>query len=119
MGLIFFPAFDWAIDPDHPEREERLLYTQDQLKEEGVFDIRGIEEFKPLVADPADILRTHFCFPDMETVTTESHMISAGGAIRAAQVVLEGEVGPILRSGAPSRPPRLQGGAGKQGFLQY
>ncbi len=102
MGLIFFPAFDWAIDPDHPEREERLLYTQDQLKEEGVFDIRGIEEFKPLVADPADILRTHFCFPDMETVTTESHMISAGGAIRAAQVVLEGEVD---RSFALVRPP--------------
>ncbi|MDM7920141.1 MAG: hypothetical protein QUS12_13375 [Methanosarcina sp.] len=26
-GLIFFPAFDWAISPTHPEREERLLYT--------------------------------------------------------------------------------------------
>ena len=30
-GLVFFPAFDWAISPTHPEREERLLYTRDQL----------------------------------------------------------------------------------------
>ena len=30
-GLIFFPAFDWAISPTHPEREERLLYTRDQI----------------------------------------------------------------------------------------
>ena len=34
-GLVFFPAFDWAISPTHPEREERLLYTQDQVLEEG------------------------------------------------------------------------------------
>ena len=24
-GLIFFPAFDWAISPTHPEREERRI----------------------------------------------------------------------------------------------
>ena len=41
LGIIFFPAFDWAISPTHPEREERLLYTQDQLNEEGIFDIDG------------------------------------------------------------------------------
>ena len=35
-GLVFFPAFDYAITPTHPEREERLLYTQDQLVEEGL-----------------------------------------------------------------------------------
>ena len=33
-GVIFFPAFDWAITPTHPEREERLLYTRDQIFEE-------------------------------------------------------------------------------------
>ena len=32
LGVIFFPAFDWAISPTHPEREERLLYTQDQFQ---------------------------------------------------------------------------------------
>ena len=41
-GLVFFPAFDWAISPTHPEREERLLYTQDQVLEEGLFDVEGI-----------------------------------------------------------------------------
>jgi hypothetical protein len=27
-GVVFFPAFDWAITPTHPEREERLLFTR-------------------------------------------------------------------------------------------
>ena len=34
LGLVFFPAFDWMISPGHPERQERLLYTRDQLEEE-------------------------------------------------------------------------------------
>jgi hypothetical protein len=38
LGLILFPAFDWRISPTHPEREERLLYTIDQIEEEGLFD---------------------------------------------------------------------------------
>ena len=42
VGLVFFPAYDWAISPNHPEREERLLYTQDQILEEGLFDIEGV-----------------------------------------------------------------------------
>ena len=42
-GLVFFPAFDWAISPTHPEREERLLYTQDQVFEEGLLDIPGMD----------------------------------------------------------------------------
>ena len=45
-GLVFFPAFDWAISPGHPEREERLLYTQDQVMEEGLLDIPGIVEYR-------------------------------------------------------------------------
>ncbi|MFH0976921.1 MAG: histone deacetylase [Spirochaetota bacterium] len=92
LGLIFFPAYDWAISPTHPEREERLLYTQDQLREEGIFDIEGIVELKPDIANEEDVMRSHFCFPDVRKVTTESHMISAGGAIRAARAVLSGEV---------------------------
>jgi acetoin utilization deacetylase AcuC-like enzyme len=102
MGLIFFPAFDWAISPTHPEREERLLYTQDQLREEGIFDIQGLTEYKPDIASEEDVLRTHFCFPDVASVTTESHMISAGGAIKAARLVLDGEVD---RAFALVRPP--------------
>ncbi len=89
LGIIFFPAYDWAISPTHPERQERLLYTQDQLVEEGVFDIPGIHEFKPDIASVEDVERTHFCFPDVESVITESHLISAGGAIKAAKLVME------------------------------
>jgi len=102
MGLIFFPAYDWAISPSHPEREERLLYTQDQLKEEGIFDIQDIVEYKPDLAIEEDISRTHFCFPDVDSVTTESHLVSAGGAIRAAKLVLSGEV---KKAFALVRPP--------------
>lgn len=90
LGIIFFPAYDWAISPTHPEREERLLYTQDQLREEGIFDIEGIVEYKPDVASAEDISRVHFCIPDVNAVTTESHLISAGGAIKAARLVMEG-----------------------------
>ena len=101
-GLVFFPAFDWEIDPTHPEREERLLYTQDQVAEEGVFDIEGIQEYKPEMVTPKDIRRSHFCVPDEETVTTESHIISAGGAKAVARAVMEKE---IERGFALVRPP--------------
>jgi len=102
LGIVFFPAFDWAISPTHPERQERLLYTQDQLREEGVFDIPGISEIKPDLATAADVARVHFCFPDVAAVTTASHMISAGGAIRAGRLVLEKEA---ARAFALVRPP--------------
>lgn len=102
MGLIFFPAYDWAISPSHPEREERLLYTQDQLQEEGIFDIKGIKEYKPDILSDEDVLRTHFCFPDVKSVVTESHMISAGGAIKAARLIVNGEAD---KSFALVRPP--------------
>jgi acetoin utilization deacetylase AcuC-like enzyme len=92
LGIVFFPAYDWAISPTHPEREERLLYTQDQLREEGIFDIEGITEQKPDVALSDDVSRVHFCIPNVSAVTTESHLISAGGAIKAARLVMEGKV---------------------------
>lgn len=89
-GLIFFPAYDWAISATHPEREERLLYTQDQIFEEGLFDIEGIEEFKADVIDIEDVQRVHFCVPDPQSVMTESHFISAGGAKTIGRAKMEG-----------------------------
>lgn len=91
-GLIFFPAFDWAISPDHPEREERLLYTQDQVFEEGLLDFDNIVEYKPGIATYEQINRAHICVPNARHLTTNSHLISAGGAITAAYKVLSGEV---------------------------
>lgn len=90
LGVVFFPAFDWAISPTHPEREERLLYTQDQLLEEGLFDVEGISEYRPDVATFADIERVHFCLPNTESVCSPSHLASAGGAIRAGRLVMDG-----------------------------
>ncbi|HSA13681.1 MAG TPA: histone deacetylase, partial [Spirochaetota bacterium] len=116
MGLIFFPAYDWAIDPSHPEREERLLYTQDQLWEEGIFDIEGIHEFKPDIATEEDVMRTHFCFPDVRTVTTESHMISAGGAIKAARIVMDGEVDKAFALVRPPGHHAMKSVHGNRGF---
>jgi len=89
VGLVFFPAFDWAISPTHPEREERLLYTQDQVFEEGIADIEGIKLYNPVMATEKDVQRVHFCVPDVMTRVTRSHFISAGGAIKAAEKVLE------------------------------
>jgi len=91
-GLVFFPAFDWAISPSHPEREERLLYTQDQVFEEGLLDFDNIIEYKPGLASDAQIDRAHICVPDAAGVATESHRISAGGAITAADKVMKKEV---------------------------
>jgi len=90
LGVIFFPAFDWSISPTHPEREERLLYTQDQLKEEGLFDIDGVDEHKPGVAGREDVERAHFCFPEVEAVATRSHLVAAGGTKTAADLVMSG-----------------------------
>ncbi len=102
LGLILFPAFDWAISPTHPEREERLLYTQDQLLEEGIEDIEGVEFFNPGIASDRDINRVHFCYPGAESLVTESHRIAAGGVMRAFDAVLSGETD---KSFALVRPP--------------
>lgn len=115
-GLVLFPAFDWCISPSHPEREERLLYTKDQLIEEGLEDVEDIFFFNPEMADEKDIDRVHLCVPSTAELLTASHFISTGGAIRAARAVLEGEV---ERSFAVVRPPghhAMQTVFGDRGF---
>lgn len=102
LGLVFFPAYDWAITPDHPEREERLLYTHDQIMEEGLLDVDGIREFKPELATPKDVARVHICIPDVNTLATPSHLVSAGGAITAAKQYMDGVV---KKAFALVRPP--------------
>lgn len=101
-GLVFFPAFDWAISPTHPEREERLLYTRDQVFEEGILDVEGIVEYKPDLATIEDVRRVHFSVPNEESILTKSHLISAGGAKTIGVEVMEGRV---ERGFALVRPP--------------
>lgn len=91
-GILFFPAFDWAISSTHPEREERLLYTRDQLFEEGIMDFPQIIEYQPRMATFKDIARVHFCVPDVPAQITEAHLVSAGGALVIADAKMTGEV---------------------------
>ena len=102
LGLVFFPAFDWAISPTHPERQERLLYTRDQIVEEGILDLPGIAEYKPRLAEYADVTRVHIGVPDIRELITAAHLVSAGGAITAAASVVKKEV---KRAFALVRPP--------------
>lgn len=92
LGLIFFPAFDWAISPTHPEREERLLYTQDQIFEEGLEDLDEIEFYNPLIANEDDIKRVHFVVPTVKKILTNSHFIAAGAAIKSLKLVMDKDV---------------------------
>lgn len=91
-GLVFFPAFDWAISPTHPEREERLLYTRDQLFEEGIMDLPELVEYKPRLAEYKDIARVHFCVPDIKAQVTEAHLIAAGGTLVLADALMKQEI---------------------------
>ena len=102
LGLVFFPAFDWKISATHPERQERLLYTRDQIVEEGLLDVSNIREYNPIVADWDVIERVHVGVPDLASWVTDAHRVSAGGAIAAADAVLRGEVD---RAFALVRPP--------------
>ena len=102
LGLVFFPAFDWAISPTHPERQERLLYTRDQIVEEGLLDLPEIREYRPLLATIRDLERVHIGVPNIGSFITDAHLVSAGGAIAAAEAVYKREVN---RAFALVRPP--------------
>ncbi|MDR0549357.1 MAG: histone deacetylase [Deltaproteobacteria bacterium] len=116
LGLIFFPAYDWAISPTHPEREERLLYTHDQLREEGIFDLPAIAEFRPEVAEAADIYGAHLIPLPLKRVAAAPHLISCGGAITAGRLVATGQA---KKAFALVRPPGHHAGLvvhGGRGF---
>ena len=102
LGIVFFPAFDWMISPTHPERQERLLYTRDQLLEEGIFDLEQIREYKPRLAEISDLQRVHIGIPSISRLITPAHLVSAGGCMTAADAVMSGEV---KRAFALVRPP--------------
>lgn len=102
LGLVFFPAFDWMISPGHPERQERLLYTRDQLEEEGLFDCEEIREYRPRLAKIEDLQRAHVGVPSIDRLITIAHLTSAGGCLTAADAVMRKEV---QRAFALVRPP--------------
>lgn len=115
-GIIFFPAFDWSLGDSHPEREERLLYTQEQIFEEGIMDLPQIKQYSPAVANSIDVLRTQAVFPTLRHHNPEAHLIAAGSSLTLGKALMNQE---IDNGFALIRPPGHHSGAvvwGNRGF---
>ncbi|MBC7114422.1 MAG: histone deacetylase [Archaeoglobi archaeon] len=110
-GIVYHRKYlEHEQSPTHPERRERLSYTMDQLLEEGIFDSPEIKILEPFEASIEDVLEVHTeeyieflrrksrtgGIIDWDTNIPvgvfEVALLSAGGAIRAADAVLRGEV---------------------------
>lgn len=116
VGLIMFPAFDWQISQTHPERRERLLYTKDQLEEEGLDDLDNIFYFNPQVATKEDINRAHFILPNQEGLVTDSHYVASGAAIKAIDLVMEKKVDKAFSIARPPGHHAMEVSYGDRGF---
>lgn len=90
------------ISPTHPERQERLLYTRDQLLEEGLFDLPQIREYRPRLAEINDLQRAHISACRPLHALSHRRIVLAGGCLAAADAVMSGEV---KRAFALVRPP--------------
>lgn len=100
--------------PTHPERRERLMYTMDQLKEEGIFNLPQIKTYKPKKASKKELKRVHTenylnelkqmsksnsgtpIDNEGETIiqeiTYEQAKLAAGGAIKGGEIVMNEKV---------------------------
>lgn len=115
-GIVFFPAFDWSLGETHPEREERLLYTQEQIFEEGIMDLPQIKQYSPEVGDLADVLRTQAVFPSYHAHKLDAHLIAVGSSVTLGKALMNKE---IEKGFALVRPPGHHSGAtvwGNRGF---
>ncbi len=110
-ALIFHPGYLLHEQSrDHPERKERLSYTMDQIREEGLMQHPAVKVIAPKEATIEEVSRVHIPeymaflehsskkggFIDFDTnvpVGLFPHaLLAAGGAIRAADAVLDGDV---------------------------
>ncbi|NLO98068.1 MAG: histone deacetylase [Peptococcaceae bacterium] len=115
-GIVFFPAFDWSLGETHPEREERLLYTQEQIFEEGVMDLPQIKQYSPAVADLRDVLRTQALFPNPDRHDLDAHLIAVGCSLVLGKALMAKE---ITNGFVLVRPPGHHSGTvvwGNRGF---
>lgn len=111
-GLVYHQGYlHHEHSPTHPERRERLMYTMDQLEEEGIFGLPGLEVYEPRKASRTELLRVHSEeYLDrlqgtlggraidregetiMQEVTYEQARLAAGGAIVGGELVMDGKV---------------------------
>lgn len=110
-GIIYHEAYlKHEQSPTHPERRERLAYTLDQLREEGIFEDPRIGIIPPREALLDEILLVHERgyidllkrmavgggSIDLDTRVSagmyEQIVLAAGGALTAAEKVFNGKV---------------------------
>ena len=96
--------------PTHPERRERLTYTMDQLREEGVFEHPAVELVEPERLDESEMARVHTdeYIDELKRLSQEgrgalsvdthvskhtwdSALLAAGGVVEGVERVLDGE----------------------------
>ncbi len=115
-GIIFFPAFDWSLGESHPEREERLLYTQEQIFEEGIIDLPQVKQYSPGVAGLFEVMLTQALFPHHNRHQLDAHLIAVGSSMILSKALMNKE---ISNGFAMVRPPGHHSGAtvwGNRGF---
>jgi len=131
-GIVYHRAYLLhEQSPTHPERRERLAYTLDQFEEEGIWDLPEIIRLDPYPAPEDAVREVHIPeyisflressrrggFIDFDTSIPpglwDAALLAAGGAMRAADAVMDREAGNAF---ALVRPPghhaRMGTGAG-------
>jgi acetoin utilization deacetylase AcuC-like enzyme len=111
LGLVYHD--DYLLHehtPTHPERRERLTYTMDQLREEGVLSHPEVSLVEPEPADEEEMRRVHTddyleklkgmseegrgalsVDTHISEHTWDSALLAAGGVIEGVDRVLDGE----------------------------
>ncbi|MBS3761151.1 histone deacetylase family protein [Halodesulfurarchaeum sp.] len=112
MGLIYHDAYlRHEHTPTHPERRERLQYTMDQLREEGVLDDPAVNRLDPSEVTDEQIGRVHtdeyvdrlrsMSATGSGRLSADTHVsehtwatakLAAGGVLRGLEAVKSGEV---------------------------
>ncbi len=112
MGLIYHDAYlRHEHTPTHPERRERLQYTMDQLREEGVLADPAVERLNPFEVTDEQITRVHteayvdrlrsMSASGSGRLSADTHIsehtwatakLAAGGVLRGLEAVEAGEV---------------------------
>lgn len=106
--------------PTHPERRERLMYTLDQLEEEGLLDMDCLDVIEPEPATEEDMAMVHessylqrlqnMSQKGRGSLSMDTHvsehlweqaLLAAGGVMRAGELVAEED---YLRTYLMSRP---------------
>jgi len=112
MGLIYHEAYlRHEHTPTHPERRERLQYTMDQLREEGVLDDPAVRRLEPVEVTDEQIARVHtddyverlrsMSATGSGRLSADTHVsehtwatakLAAGGVLRGLEAVEDGTV---------------------------